>query len=143
MNEAGSSVGAGRAKASRAKSTRIDQRMKFSWHGVMRDEICPEPQESKGGEEFSRRFLRHVLPRGFVRIRHYGLLANRGREEKLTRCRRLLLGEGARRQAEAARMPVERLCLCAVCGKGEMRVVERVPARPEEAGTGRCREDSS
>src|SRR5262249_44643286 len=42
-------------------------------------------------EEFVRRFLQHVLPRGFVRVRHYGLLANRGRDEKLRLCRRLLL----------------------------------------------------
>jgi hypothetical protein len=42
-------------------------------------------------DEFLRRFVQHVLPRGFVKVRHYGLLANRQREEKLTRCRRLLL----------------------------------------------------
>jgi hypothetical protein len=41
--------------------------------------------------EFLRRFLQHVLPSGFVKVRHYGLLANRRREEKLTICRRLLL----------------------------------------------------
>jgi hypothetical protein len=41
-------------------------------------------------EEFLRRFLLHVIPTGFVRIRHYGLLANRTREEKLTRARQLL-----------------------------------------------------
>jgi hypothetical protein len=35
------------------------------------------------GAEFARRFLQHVLPRGLVRVRHYGLLANRGREAKL------------------------------------------------------------
>ncbi len=40
--------------------------------------------------EFIRRFLLHVLPRGFVRIRHYGLLANRNRKEKIERCRDLL-----------------------------------------------------
>ena len=40
--------------------------------------------------EFIRRFLQHVVPSGFVRIRHYGLLANRHREEKLQRCRHLL-----------------------------------------------------
>jgi hypothetical protein len=39
-------------------------------------------------EEFLRQ---HVLPQGFVKIRHYGLLANRHREDKLRRCRRLLL----------------------------------------------------
>jgi hypothetical protein len=42
-------------------------------------------------EEFLRRFVQHVLPRGFVKIRHYGLLANRHRQEKLALCRRLLL----------------------------------------------------
>jgi Putative transposase/Transposase zinc-binding domain len=42
-------------------------------------------------EEFLRRFVQHVLPRGFVKIRHYGLLAPRGRNGRLARCRRLLL----------------------------------------------------
>ena len=41
-------------------------------------------------EEFIRRFLLHVLPSGFVRIRHFGLLANRCRGEKLARSRELL-----------------------------------------------------
>ena len=40
--------------------------------------------------EFLRRFLLHVVPPGFVRIRRYGLLANRARQEKLTRARQLL-----------------------------------------------------
>jgi hypothetical protein len=39
------------------------------------------------GVEFLRRFLRHVLPRGFTRLRHYGLLANRKRSTKLAACR--------------------------------------------------------
>lgn len=41
-------------------------------------------------EEFTRRFLQHVLPTGYVRIRHYGLLASRGRAQRLARCRVLL-----------------------------------------------------
>ena len=41
-------------------------------------------------EEFMRRFLLHVLPEGFHRIRHYGLLANAGRRENLARVRKLL-----------------------------------------------------
>jgi hypothetical protein len=40
--------------------------------------------------EFIRRFLLHVLPDGFQRIRYYGYLANRYREQKLARCRQLL-----------------------------------------------------
>src|SRR5262249_43468490 len=41
--------------------------------------------------EFARRFLQHVLPSGFVKVRHYGLLANRYREANLRVCRALLL----------------------------------------------------
>jgi len=41
-------------------------------------------------DEFLRRFLMHVLPDGFQRIRHYGLLGNRHRAENLARCRELL-----------------------------------------------------
>jgi len=41
-------------------------------------------------DEFIRRFLLHVLPKGFTRIRHYGLLAGRNKKELLPRCRQLL-----------------------------------------------------
>jgi Putative transposase/Transposase zinc-binding domain len=40
--------------------------------------------------EFLRRFVQHVLPKGFVKVRHYGLLANRRRAQRLAVCRRLL-----------------------------------------------------
>jgi Putative transposase len=42
-------------------------------------------------EEFLRRFVQHVLPRGFVKVRHYGLLAHGQRQARLAVCRRLLL----------------------------------------------------
>ena len=42
-------------------------------------------------DEFIRRFLIHVLPSGFHRIRHYGLLANSGRRDNLKRARQLLI----------------------------------------------------
>jgi Putative transposase len=41
-------------------------------------------------DEFIRRFLMHVLPSGFQRIRYYGLLSNRYRKDKLARCRELI-----------------------------------------------------
>lgn len=41
-------------------------------------------------DEFLRRFLQHVLPKRFLRIRHYGLLANRHKQERLERCREYL-----------------------------------------------------
>ncbi len=40
--------------------------------------------------EFLRRFFLHVLPKGFVRIRHFGFLANRFRSNRLALCRQLL-----------------------------------------------------
>jgi hypothetical protein len=52
-------------------------------------------------EEFLRRFVQHVLPRGFVKIRHYGLLANWHRKDKLALCRRLLLPLAAQTVPEA------------------------------------------
>ncbi len=95
------------------------------------------------GEEFARRFLQHVLPSGFVRIRHYGLLANRGRREKLRQCRLLLVGHETRQQVQATRLPVEVLDLCARCGEGEMRLVERLPAQASRADAERCPVDTS
>jgi hypothetical protein len=86
-------------------------------------------------EEFARRFLQHVLPRGFVRVRHYGLLANRGREEKLRKCRMLLLAQAARVAAGRGEEGPRR---CPACGKAEM-VVVRVLARGSAPG----REDGS
>jgi hypothetical protein len=53
------------------------------------------------GVEFVRRYLLHVLPRGFVRIRAYGLLSNRRRQTDLARCRALLAA-----QSRAAAIPV-------------------------------------
>jgi hypothetical protein len=41
------------------------------------------------GVEFIRRFLMHILPKGFVKIFHYGLLANRNKKTKLDLCRKL------------------------------------------------------
>jgi Putative transposase len=46
---------------------------------------------SLSAEEFLRRFVQHVLPKGFVKVRHYGLLANRRRAERLEVSRQLLL----------------------------------------------------
>jgi hypothetical protein len=58
-------------------------------------------------EEFLRRFVQHVLPRGFVKIRHYGLLANRRRAECLHLSRRLLLPLAAATDAPAPTVATE------------------------------------
>ena len=70
-------------------------------------------------DEFLRRFVQHVLPKSFVKIRHYGLLANAHREARLALCRRLLLVAtvaAALPEAEAVRVePAQPRC-CPRCG---------------------------
>jgi Putative transposase len=74
-------------------------------------------------EEFLRRFLQHVLPRGFPRIRYFGLLANRRRAALLPLCRTLLQAASQPVQSTSANPVV----LCPYC-RGPMRIVERFTA---------------
>ena len=84
--------------------------------------------------ELVRRFLMHVLPSGFVRIRHYGILANCHRREKLKRCRQLLgaipttdsdlLDSNSPPERE---VPVTPTQVCPICGAGRMIVIEEIP----------------
>ncbi len=84
--------------------------------------------------EFIRRFLLHVLPKGFMRIRHYGLFANRCKRENIRRCRELL---GLSRELpEVVNQSVQEMMqkligkditLCPCCGKGKMRQVCLIP----------------
>jgi hypothetical protein len=78
-------------------------------------------------EEFLRRFFLHVLPRGFVRIRHFGFLTNRNRKQRLQLCRDLLQASGATLTASgpATAAPSASFWMCPLCG-GEMVIVERV-----------------
>jgi Putative transposase/Transposase zinc-binding domain len=102
--------------------------------------------------EFIRRFLLHVLPSGFVRIRHYGLLANRHREEKLGRCRALLAVPAAPQQPTAgepapdtaAEAGAEPWQLCPICGHGRMVVIEELePRGPDAKGEEPAAHDTS
>jgi len=77
------------------------------------------------GEEFLRRFLQHVLPKGFPRIRYFGWLANRRRSQVLPRCRLLLAQMPPATPAAPAEEPA--VWLCPYC-HGPMRVVERLTA---------------
>ena len=78
-------------------------------------------------DEFVRRFLLHVLPRGFTRLRHYGLLANRCRARKLALCRGLLHQptpvpqEPETTQEMLLRLTGIDTALCGQCGRGEFR----------------------
>ena len=82
--------------------------------------------------EFLRRFLCHMLPKSFVRIRHYGFLANRCRGHKLQLCRRLLNTQAERQStsdgtssehpAETYRSE-EKSSPCPVCKEGKMILI--------------------
>jgi hypothetical protein len=81
--------------------------------------------------EFLRRFLLHVLPPGFVRIRHFGLMAHRCRRALLPLCVQLLAKPGANpltsgREAKAD-SPPRPLWTCPKCG-GAMALIERLSA---------------
>jgi hypothetical protein len=82
-------------------------------------------------EEFLRRFVQHVLPRGFVKMRHYGLLANRHRQQRLEVCRRLLLVATVAHLLDAmdcdAVEPQREPC-CPKCGGRRFVVLELSPA---------------
>jgi hypothetical protein len=66
----------------------IDDHVRFRWKDYR---AASQPKTmTLAATEFIRRFLLHVLPLGFQRIRYYGLLGNRHRAEKLARCRQLL-----------------------------------------------------
>jgi Putative transposase len=91
-------------------------------------------------DEFIRRFLLHVLPEGFQRIRYYGFLANRYREQKLARCRQLLAmpqpdppddhAAGDYRD-QYQELTGASLTQCPACQRGRMVVIEVLkPAKP-------------
>ena len=79
-------------------------------------------------DEFLRRFLLHLLPKGFVRIRHFGFLANRRRATLLPLCRQALAVVQPQTQPEASTAKQTRpLWLCPKCG-APMVVIERLTA---------------
>jgi hypothetical protein len=114
----------------------------------VRDPTKPKTggQASLPAGEFIDRFLTHVLPTGFKRIRHYGLLASRHKVQKLATCRALLnqpapvpavvesVADFMRRVAGIE------LSQCAHCTHGHMRVVAPLAplraSRPRPSATG-------
>lgn len=90
-------------------------------------------------EEFIRRFLLHILPARFMKIRSFGFLANRGRRKKIERCRTLIREAGAEVKREEERSQERRVTetadgapgtewgegpprrCCPVCHEGEMK----------------------
>jgi hypothetical protein len=87
--------------------------------------------------EFLRRFFLHVLPKGFVRIRHFGFLANRFRASRLALSRQLLASSSATGERDGTyNMRSEDACLwhCPRCG-ASMIVIQRFTAEKLPACT--------
>jgi len=110
-----------------------DGRVSFSWKDY-RDNNQRKTM-TLAAREFIRRFLIHVLPKGFQRIRHYGFLANCCRGRKLALCRQLLrmpphdrgcyFKKDYRQRYEE--LTGRSLTQCPVCRQGEMLVIEVLP----------------
>ncbi len=81
--------------------------------------------------EFIRRFLLHVLPKGFVRIRQHGLLANRCRARDLVRCRELIgadhIDNGDITDSISTSASDHQERTCPVCREGTMVRVAEIP----------------
>jgi hypothetical protein len=123
-----------------------DGRVTFHWKDYRDNDR--QKQMILPADEFIRRFLIHVLPDGFQRIRYYGFLSNRHREEKLALCRQLL-GTPAVDPETAPDLPSDcdfdelyekltgsSLRQCPICRQGRMIVVEILaPDVPEPIDT--------
>ncbi len=88
---------------------------------------CKEKTRSLSADEFIRRFLLHVLPKGYVRIRHFGLLAGRYRTAKLNRCRELFGLPAPSQKKRQSNLDILRAISdndptrCSKCGQGQMQ----------------------
>ena len=111
-----------------------DGKVTFRWKDYRKEN--KQKLMTLDAEEFIRRFLLHVLPRGFVRIRHFGFLANSCRKSKLARCRELLgvpqadpqqSSAPADWQASYEKLTGESLTICPACREGHMVTVEILP----------------
>ncbi|RKZ99973.1 MAG: IS91 family transposase [Gammaproteobacteria bacterium] len=79
------------------------------------------------GEELIRRFLLHILPKGLMRVRHYGYLANRCRKEKLAKIRAWLGQQPAEEATDESAQVKESDWPCPECHRGVMRVILELP----------------
>src|SRR5882762_10340289 len=103
----------------------IEEQVTFRW----RDSAHHNEQKllTLSLDEFLRRFLLHLLPKGFMRIRNFGFLANRRRATTLPLCFQLLGSAPQTEQGTSAAKDTTPLWLCPKCG-GPMRVIERLTA---------------
>ena len=115
--------------------------VRFTYKDYKADPAQAQKTMTLAAGEFIRRFLLHVLPTGFHRIRYYGFLGARHRRDKLARCRQFLGATGPITPPADAPPPTDyrdrtealtgtSLRVCPVCHRGQMVVIERlVPTR--------------
>jgi len=90
---------------------------------------------SLSASEFMRRFLLHVIPKRFVRIRCYGFLSSRNKKELLARCRELLvesteMEDTVEEESDVGEAGTAELMLCPKCGEGHMIAVMILEPEP-------------
>jgi hypothetical protein len=114
-----------------------DTHVTFRW----RDSADGNKQKSTtiDSQEFIRRFLLHILPRGFVKIRHFGILSNRLRNLSLRLCRALIKTEHATSAADLPRRGQR----CPACRIGSLRTVILLSATEIQIGSPQRPLDSS
>jgi hypothetical protein len=100
-----------------------DNGVTFKWKDYRAKGRDRQKVMTLASEEFIRRFLIHVLPSGFHRIRHYGIFANGGRTENLARARQLLGVSPTQSEPSDADEPPMHSLPCPCCG-GRMIVIE-------------------
>jgi hypothetical protein len=120
-----------------------DDKVLFRWKDYRQD--AKNKVMTLDAGEFIRRFLLHVLPDGFHRIRHYGLFANGHRAERIELCRKLLNVPATQPKPESERdsntEPTDNPHACPCCG-GRMITIETFD-RPDTGRTNPRRFDSS
>jgi hypothetical protein len=88
-------------------------------------------------DEFIRRFLLHVLPHGFMKIRYFGFLAHTNKKQAIPLLRKLI--DGNAQLPEKADETIEQMMLrltgtditcCPQCGKGKMKLIKKLPKQP-------------
>ena len=94
----------------------------FRYKDYRRDGVDRQQVMTLRTDEFIRRFLLHVLPRGFHRIRHYGLLASSARKASLARARELLT-DVPLPDDDVPEQPLDARPPCPCCG-GHMIIIE-------------------
>ncbi|MBB3141485.1 IS91 family transposase [Halomonas organivorans] len=93
-----------------------------------RDRERPKPLVL-AGEEFVRRFLLHILPKGLMRVRHYGFLANRCRRRRLAQIRHALAVAEATADADTAASDSAPTYTCPHCQQPTLRVIGTLSPR--------------